>query len=120
MLTHRLFQGVISNIAYANNQAVLLQSSAAVHCGASGGALVSMVTGELLGMVTSHTKDANMSSAFPHVNFSIPSDLLCKLVLAVKHGNVKNGLQSLVSDHVENIWKLKRTVCESPLITSKL
>jgi len=112
--------GVISNIAYANNQAVLLQSSAAVHCGASGGALVSMVTGELLGMVTSHTKDANMSSAFPHVNFSIPSDLLCKLVLAVKHGNVKNGLQALVSDHVENIWKLKRTVCESPLITSKL
>ena len=112
--------GVISNIVYANNQAVLLQSSAAVHCGSSGGALVSMVTGELVGMVTSHTKDANLSSSFPHVNFSIPVDLLCKLVSAIKSGGVEEGLRALVSDHMESIWKLESTVRKSPQITSKL
>ena len=112
--------GVISNIAYADNQEVLLQSSAAVHCGASGGALVSVVTGELLGMVTSHTKDANLSSAFPHVNFSIPANLLYKLVFAVKSGNIQDGLQAFDSDLMESIWKLKNIVYESPQITSKL
>lgn len=112
--------GVISNIVYADKQAVLLQSSAAVHCGSSGGALVSMETGELLGMVTSHTKDANLSSSFPHVNFSIPVDLLCKLVSAIKSGRVENGLRVLVSDHTGSIWKLESSVQKNPQITSKL
>ena len=114
-----IVSGVLSNIAYASNHAVLLQSSAAVHCGASGGALVSMETGELLGMVTSHTKDVDMSSAFPHVNFSIPAELLCKLVLSVKSSVIEDDLQTLVSDRTESIWKLKG-INESPQITSKL
>ena len=113
--------GVISNIAYANSHPVLLQSSAAVHCGASGGALVSMVTGELLGMVTSNTKDVNMASAFPHVNFSIPTDLLHKLVVAIKNGSsVEEDLKTLVSDSAASIWKLNSIEHENPNIISKL
>lgn len=112
--------GVISSIAYADNQPVLLQSTAAVHCGASGGALVSMETGELLGMVTSHTKDSNQSSTFPHVNFSIPTDLLYKLVSAVKNGAIEDTVQRLVSDRLASVWQLKNTVNEKPHITSKL
>ena len=112
--------GVISNIAYAQNQAVLLQSSATVHCGMSGGAVVSMETGELLGMVTSQTKDENMSSAFPHVNFSIPADLLYKLISAVRNQTVEDTLHTLVSDYIKNIWQLKNIANEKPQITSKL
>ena len=115
-----IVSGVISNITYADSQPVLLQSTAAVHCGVSGGALVSMETGELLGMVTSHTKDANLSSTFPHINFSIPADLLYKLVLAYRSGTVEDTLQGLVSDGVESIWQLKKTVNEKPHTTSKL
>lgn len=99
---------------------MLLQSSAAVHCGASGGALVSMATGDLLGMVTSHTKNADLTSAFPHVNFSIPVDLLNKLVSLIKSGLIEDGMQALVSDHVESIWKLKSSSRGSPQISSKL
>lgn len=116
-----IVSGVISNIAYANSHPVLLQSSAAVHCGASGGALVSMVTGELLGMVTSNTKDVNMASAFPHVNFSIPADLLHKLVVAIKNGrSVGEDLKTLVSDSAASIWKLNSIEHENPNIISKL
>lgn len=116
-----IVSGVISNIAYADDHPVLLQSSAAVHCGASGGALVSMVTGELLGMVTSNTKDVNMASAFPHVNFSIPADLLHKLVVAIKNGrSVGEDLKTLVSDSAASIWKLHSTEHENPNIISKL
>lgn len=112
--------GAISSISYADNKPVLLQSTAAVHCGASGGALVSIETGELLGMITSHTKDANLSSSFPHVNFSIPTDLLYKLVSAVKNGAIDDTLQHLVSDRLASVWQLKNTVNEKPHITSKL
>ena len=112
--------GVISNISYADNQPVLLQSTAAVHCGASGGALVSMETGELLGMITSHTKDSNLSSSFPHVNFSIPSVLLYKLVAAFKKGGIEDAVQSLVSGRLASVWQLKNTVNEKPHFTSKL
>ncbi|XP_078344468.1 peroxisomal leader peptide-processing protease-like [Oculina patagonica] len=115
-----IVSGIISNVAYADNKPVLLQSTAAVHCGASGGALVSMETGELLGMVTSHTKDANLSSSFPHINFSIPADLLYKLVSAVKSEDIEDTLQGLVSDHMKNVWQLKETVKEKPHITSRL
>ncbi|KAL9959024.1 hypothetical protein ACROYT_G036105 [Oculina patagonica] len=118
-----IVSGVISNVAYADNKPVLLQSTAAVHCGASGGALVSMETGELLGMVTrvtSHIKDANLSSSFPHINFSIPANLLYKLVSAVKRRDVEDTLRGLVSDHMKSVWQLKKTVKEKPHITSKL
>ena len=115
-----IVSGVISNISYAENQPVLLQSTAAVHCGASGGALVSMETGELLGMITSHTKDTNLSSSFPHVNFSIPTDLLYKLVSAVKSGAIEDTVQRLVSGRLASVWQLKNTVNEKPHITSKL
>ena len=112
--------GVISNISYANGQPVLLQSTAAVHCGASGGALVSMETGELLGMITSHTKDSNLSSSFPHVNFSIPSDLLYKLITAIKKGVIEDTMQSLASGRLASVWQLKNTVNEEPHFSSKL
>lgn len=115
-----IVSGVISNVAYADNKPVLLQSTAAVHCGASGGAMVSMETGELLGMVTSHTKDANLSSSFPHINFSIPADLLYKLVSAVKSGAVEHTMQGLVSEYMKSVWQLKKTVNEKLHITSKL
>lgn len=112
--------GVISNIVCVQNQTVLLQSTAAVHCGTSGGAVVSTETGELLGMVTSHVKVANMSCTFPHVNFSIPADLLHKLVSSVKRGTVENTLQALVSDDLKNIWQLEKNLGDKPHITSKL
>ena len=112
--------GVISSISYADDRPVLLQSTAAVHCGASGGALVSMETGELLGMITSHTKDSNLSSSFPHVNFSIPTDLLYKLVSAYKNGVIEDTVQHLVSGRLASVWQLKNTVNEKPHFTSKL
>ena len=90
--------GVISNISYVDYRPVLIQSTAAVHCGASGGALVSMETG-----ITSHTKDSNLSSRFPHVNFSIPADLLYKLVSAYKNGVIEDTVQRLVSGRLASV-----------------
>ena len=112
--------GVISNIVRVQKQTVLLQSTAAVHCGTSGGALVSAETGELLGMVTSHVKDANMSCTFPHVNFSIPADLLYQLVSSVKDGTIENTLQALVSNDLKNVWQLEKNLSDKPQIISKL
>ncbi|XP_022094911.1 peroxisomal leader peptide-processing protease-like [Acanthaster planci] len=64
--------GVMSKVNTANSTPVMLQSTCAVHAGASGGALFCHRTGQLLGIVTSNARDMDSGASFPHVNFSIP------------------------------------------------
>lgn len=59
----------------ANGRAALLQSSAAVHRGCSGGALVEATGGTLVGLVTTNVKQQD-GAIMPHVNFSLPVELL--------------------------------------------
>lgn len=99
--------GTLSNVTYISGIPAMLQSSAAVHCGGSGGAIVSSDTGELLGMVTCNTRDANSSSSFPHINFSIPSNLILRLTaLSLSVAKTRRVyLMDLVSS-VEDAWHL--------------
>ena len=54
---------------------MILQTSASVFRGDSGGMIVSGETGRLLGMITSNARQAD-SCIIPKLNFSIPSTLL--------------------------------------------
>jgi len=56
----------------------VLQTSAAVHRGCSGGALVEVATGELVGLITTNVKHQD-GTVMPHVNFSLPVMLLAPL-----------------------------------------
>ena len=75
----------------------MLATTAAVHSGASGGAVVDAATGRLLGLVTSNAKhSSNRGSAsgargggaavtvLPHLNFSIPAAQLAPAVFAAQ------------------------------------
>jgi S1-C subfamily serine protease len=53
-------------------------TNAAVHSGASGGAVVSLEDGRMVGIVTSNAKHSG--NLVPKINFSIPSSLLRPLV----------------------------------------
>jgi S1-C subfamily serine protease len=63
---------------HLNSQVVLLQSTASVYRGHSGGMLVDC-TGRFLGLVTSNAKHAT-GQIIPTLNFSIPSSVLHALV----------------------------------------
>jgi len=58
-----------------NRRPAILQSTAAVHRGCSGGALVEAAGGALLGLVTTNVKQQD-GAVMPHVNFSLPTALL--------------------------------------------
>lgn len=44
-----LTSGILSRVVHLQNKPVMLQTTCAVNCGASGGAVVRVKTGELLG-----------------------------------------------------------------------
>ena len=67
-------KGVISNVTIYNGKPAIVQSSACVFRGDSGGMLLDQ-QGYLLGMITSNAKQAD-GSIIPRINFSIPKSLL--------------------------------------------
>ena len=100
--------GVLSNVVHVEGHTVMLQTSSAVHCGASGGAVVSAQTGELLGLVTCNTKDASSSASFPHINFAIPVNLLRLLLLQARNSIQGRSFEMLIPPGTEDIWSLKK------------
>ncbi|TNN80909.1 Peroxisomal leader peptide-processing protease [Liparis tanakae] len=72
--------GVLSKTISLNDQPVMLQTTCAVQAGTSGGAVVRPRTGELLGIVSSNTRDFVAKVTYPHLNFSIPNCLCVGLL----------------------------------------
>nr|XP_033799736.1 peroxisomal leader peptide-processing protease isoform X4 [Geotrypetes seraphini] len=68
--------GILSAVVTVDNTPVMLQTTCAVHGGSSGGALISTHTGELLGIVASNTRDSSIGATYPHLNFSVPINVL--------------------------------------------
>eukprot|EP00931_Biecheleriopsis_adriatica_P023699 TRINITY_DN14906_c0_g1_i1.p1 TRINITY_DN14906_c0_g1~~TRINITY_DN14906_c0_g1_i1.p1 ORF type:complete len:596 (-),score=88.06 TRINITY_DN14906_c0_g1_i1:12-1799(-) len=95
-------------------RAAVLQSSAAVHRGCSGGALVDASTGKLLGMVTTNVKQQD-GSVMPHVNFSLPISLVAPLQAFLEDPLRQGALQCLEAGWREcgadpqerSLWRLE-------------
>lgn len=86
---------------------VLLQTTAAVHAGGSGGAVVNKF-GRLIGLVTSNAKH-NGWAVLPHLNFSVPTAALSVIFhFAASGGQDSSILSSL--DHpdkyLSKVWAL--------------
>ncbi|KAL0964571.1 hypothetical protein UPYG_G00325800 [Umbra pygmaea] len=75
-----LTSGILSRAISCHGQPVMLQTTAAVQAGASGGAVVRAGSGELLGLVSSNTRDIAAKVTYPHMNFSIPMTVLDPLL----------------------------------------
>lgn len=75
--------------------AALLVSTATVHAGASGGALLDASTGRLLGVVTSNARHS-VAGIFPRINFSIPAARLAPI--ADRLERIARGLEPGVRD----------------------
>lgn len=121
--------GTIAKVAVnaRSGRAAVLQSSAAVHRGCSGGALVEAATGRFVGLVTTNVKQQD-GTIMPHVNFSLPVELLSPFMRFVQiiderwiGGNPSNSdwqnralqllpqfLQECAADEYEQaLWRLE-------------
>ncbi|XP_051504405.1 peroxisomal leader peptide-processing protease [Myxocyprinus asiaticus] len=104
-----LTSGILSRVSTHKSQPVMLQTTCAVQSGASGGAVVRHGTGELLGIVSSNTRDFTAKVTYPHLNFSIPVTVLEPLLRCFAQTGdaaVFNVLDS-AEDGVRKIWRLQ-------------
>lgn len=86
---------------------VLLRSSAAVHCGNSGGALVHPTAG-FVGLVTMNVRHVAHKKTMPQINFSLPSDRMVSILEYLVTGN-ENSLQDFeasFTSHERQLWEL--------------
>ncbi|XP_056326725.1 peroxisomal leader peptide-processing protease [Danio aesculapii] len=104
-----LTSGILSRVITHQSQPVMLQTTCAVQSGASGGAVIRSDTGELLGIVSSNTRDYAAKVTYPHLNFSIPVTLLEPLLRRFAQTGdaaVFNVLDSAEED-VRKVWRLQ-------------
>lgn len=101
--------GVISKVISVSNVPVMIQTTCAVHPGASGGALVDR-DGQLLGIVVCNARDNTSGASFPHINMSIPVSTVWPLILKYQRSGDVRYLQSLELKNlqVNNIWSLEQ------------
>ncbi|KAG2462481.1 TYSD1 protease, partial [Polypterus senegalus] len=112
--------GTLSRVMQCDSKPIMLQTTCAVHAGTSGGALYRTSTGELLGIVTSNTRDNAINITYPHLNFSIAITVLKPLLhryIISKDSSVFAELDT-ANNLVKNIWRLHRR--QPPQPQSKL
>ncbi|XP_043838015.1 peroxisomal leader peptide-processing protease isoform X2 [Dromiciops gliroides] len=107
--------GILSAVVKVNDSPVMLQTTCAVHGGSSGGPLFTD-SGELLGIVTSNTRDNSTGATYPHLNFSIPMAVLEPALDQYRRTGALQLLRELdrPSEQVRVVWRLQRVQAEPP------
>ena len=103
----------------------MYQTTASVHSGASGGAVVCPRHGTFLGLVTSNARLGADGSVVPTLNFSIPASLLEPLFAAADAKKVKDlslAFDGCLDDDEElrSIWSLRDPAVSGAGLVSKL
>ncbi|KAL4641021.1 peroxisomal leader peptide-processing protease isoform X1 [Arapaima gigas] len=108
--------GILSRVVTWHRQPVMLQTTCAVQAGASGGAVVRAATGELLGLVTSNTRDFAAEVTYPHLNFSIPVTVLEPLLHDFSQTGDATVFKKLddAVDGVVWVWRLQNKPQQPP------
>lgn len=101
--------GVISKVVNYREQQVMVQSSCAVHGGASGGPLVSE-SGKLLGIVTCNARDTQSGASYPHINMSVPIVTILPIIKEYLETKDELVLQKidLQNSTVQKLWTLEK------------
>ncbi|KAJ4833895.1 hypothetical protein Tsubulata_041476 [Turnera subulata] len=92
----------------------MLETTAAVHPGSSGGAVVNS-EGHMIGLVTSNARHGG-GTFIPHLNFSIPCAVLAPIFQFAKDMRDTSLLQNLdqPNEHLSSIWALMPQLSPKP------
>ncbi|PVD33515.1 hypothetical protein C0Q70_04771 [Pomacea canaliculata] len=102
--------GVISKVLHFKHIPVMVQTTCAVHPGASGGALVDGL-GRLLGIIVCNTRDNSSGASFPHINMSIPVCTVWPIISKFLVTGDSECLQALIVKNklLDSLWSLGET-----------
>ncbi|XP_050410799.1 peroxisomal leader peptide-processing protease isoform X2 [Patella vulgata] len=111
--------GIISKVIKVNNVPVMIQTTCAVHPGASGGALVNE-DGRLVGVIASNTKDTESGACFPHVSMVIPAITIWSVISSFIHSQDVDILKQLhiTNKTVNDLWSLKTSKPAPQIVAS--
>ncbi|XP_051935975.1 peroxisomal leader peptide-processing protease isoform X1 [Hippocampus zosterae] len=103
--------GVLSKAISHHNRTIMLQTTCAVQAGTSGGAVIRASTGELLGIVSSNTRDLASKVTYPHLNFCIPVSMLHRPLLHLSRlGDMRMfDMLDVAEEQVKRVWRLQGT-----------
>ncbi|CAK7350557.1 unnamed protein product [Dovyalis caffra] len=92
----------------------MLETTAAVHPGGSGGAVVNL-EGHMIGVVTSNARHGG-GTVIPHLNFSIPCAVLAPIFDFAKDMQDISLLQNLdqPNEHLSSVWALMPPLSPKP------
>uniref|UniRef100_UPI00398EC0AE peroxisomal leader peptide-processing protease isoform X2 n=1 Tax=Pristiophorus japonicus TaxID=55135 RepID=UPI00398EC0AE len=101
--------GILSAVITVGNQPVMLQTTCAVHAGASGGPVFRSSSRELLGIVSSNARNNSAGATYPHLNFSLPITVLQPLLGAYSRTRDAAAFEGLnePSDRLRALWRLQ-------------
>ncbi|XP_061645366.1 peroxisomal leader peptide-processing protease isoform X1 [Phyllopteryx taeniolatus] len=103
--------GVLSKAISLHRQTIMFQTTCAVQAGASGGAVVRASTGELLGIVSSNTRDLSAKVTYPHLNFCVPVSVLQGPLHRFSRLGDVTAFDALDAseEQVKRVWRLQDT-----------
>ncbi|KAL3841336.1 hypothetical protein ACJMK2_019497 [Sinanodonta woodiana] len=110
-MTPSVTSGVVSKVITINRVPVMIQTTCAVHAGASGGGVFDQ-KGRLVAVVVSNTKDTASNASYPHINMCIPMMTIAPVINEyIKTGDVY-VLNKLVIENklVKRLWSLSQEV----------
>ncbi|XP_067093205.1 peroxisomal leader peptide-processing protease isoform X2 [Osmerus mordax] len=104
-----LTRGILSRAVSRCSETIMLQTTCAVQAGTSGGAVVRVSSGELLGLVSSNTRDFAAKVTYPHLNFSIPVTVLQPLLRRYAQTGDVGLFRALdeTEEGVRRVWRLQ-------------
>ncbi|XP_046885156.1 peroxisomal leader peptide-processing protease [Hypomesus transpacificus] len=104
-----LTRGILSRALSWRSETIMLQTTCAVQAGTSGGAVVRVSSGELLGLVCSNTRDFTAKVTYPHLNFSIPVTVLQPLLRRYAQTGDVGLFRALdeTEEGVRRVWRLQ-------------
>ncbi|XP_033752155.1 LOW QUALITY PROTEIN: peroxisomal leader peptide-processing protease-like [Pecten maximus] len=114
-------KGIVSKVIRVRNHPVMIQTTCAVHAGASGGAVVD-TEGRLVGLVVCNARDTATGASYPHINMSVPIATISPVLDSYMESGDKSVLRSLcVRDpYIHSLWTMEKFQQGAQVFSSKL
>lgn len=100
-------RGVVSKIVRHNKIPIMLQTTCAVHAGASGGGVFN-TKGQLVALVVCNSRDSLSGASYPHLNMSVPMETVASIIIEFLKTEDVSVLKSLHirNDAVRRMWSI--------------
>ncbi|XP_061181475.1 peroxisomal leader peptide-processing protease-like [Saccostrea echinata] len=112
--------GTVSKILRIKNQIVMLQTTCAIHAGASGGPIINR-QGKVVGVTVCNAKDVSAGASYPHINMCVPMETVLPIIEKFLQSKDVSVLEQLhVKDPlIKVLWALE-TKNTGHMISSRL